>query len=108
MEGRARGVEGRDVLARFEDVTAWLATKIVGTDARNVLIARPGFEATSNVIVGLGGPDLLAGGIDRDSLRGGAGNDVLLGGRGPDVLRGGAGVDRCLSGRRYVACELRR
>ena len=61
---------------------------IVGTNADNDL---SGCLNRSNVIVGLGGDDHLAGGTLADVLLGGAGNDTLIGGLGNDVLSGGAG-----------------
>ena len=44
-------------------------------------------------LTGDGGPNLLTGGAEDDTLSGLAGNDTLVGGGGPDVLSGGADDD---------------
>ncbi|MGD9917345.1 MAG: hypothetical protein AB7U46_04955 [Paenirhodobacter sp.] len=61
------------------------------------------FESrTAGVMQGLGGDDLLAGGLSDDRLYGGDGNDTLngydgddtlVGGRGDDTINGGDGID---------------
>ncbi len=48
---------------------------------------------------GLGGDDILIGGLGRDTLIGGDGDDVIYGGLGTDVLIGGAGDDLMFSGK---------
>lgn len=53
-----------------------------------------GFDASDDLIYGLGGDDILNGLSGDDVLRGGEGNDVLLGGPGSDVLQGDAEADR--------------
>ena len=55
-------------------------TKLVGTDVGDLMF-------------GLGGVDILEGGLGNDILGGGAGNDRLFGGVGTDELYGGDGND---------------
>ncbi len=47
----------------------------------------------ANQITGLGGNDVLYGGIGNDTLSGQGGNDILNGGTGTDTMAGGAGND---------------
>jgi Ca2+-binding RTX toxin-like protein len=47
----------------------------------------------SDILIGDGGPNTLAGLDGADSLFGGGGDDHLYGGRGNDFLAGGAGAD---------------
>lgn len=49
--------------------------------------------AGSDVIFGGGGGDFLSGGADNDTLHGEDGADILVGGSGDDVLIGGSGND---------------
>ncbi len=61
----------------------------MGTDRSETLHGTPG----PDVIVALGGNDLVLGGRGADLICGGPGNDTLLGGAGPDLLSGGPGTD---------------
>ena len=77
-----------------------LAGLIVGTGANDsgptALSATGAFAGIPNLIVGLGGNDVLTGGAGTDRLEGGAGADILDGGKnltGADTLIGGAGDD---------------
>ena len=60
-----------------------------GTPQRDVIVGLGG----NDVIRGSSGPDLLCGRAGRDRLLGGTGRDVMRGNRGPDRLLGGAGRD---------------
>jgi len=77
-----------------------LAGLIVGTAGNNAgptaLLAAGGLASVPNLIVGLGGNDVLSGGTAADTLDGGAGDDILDGGTnliGLDRLIGGTGND---------------
>ncbi|MBU6234626.1 MAG: type I secretion C-terminal target domain-containing protein [Alphaproteobacteria bacterium] len=48
---------------------------------------------TGSTLLGMGGNDMLYGGLAVDTLDGGLGNDMLMGGKGADILTGGAGRD---------------
>ena len=52
------------------------------------------------VLCGLGGDDVLLGGLRADELLGGAGDDSLVGDGGRDRLDGGEGTDGCAGGPR--------
>jgi Ca2+-binding RTX toxin-like protein len=45
------------------------------------------------VLIGLGGDDILGGGLANDTIDGGSGNDIINGGLGDDLLVGGEGND---------------
>lgn len=51
------------------------------------------FSVRGNSIAGLGGDDLIYGGLGNDSIFGGSGSDSLYGGDGDDSLLGGHGDD---------------
>ncbi len=81
-----------------EVATFQLQRNALGTGQADTFV---GDEAV-NVVNGLGGNDMLTGGINADNLNGGAnddmlyglaGNDVLTGGLGNDTIDGGAGND---------------
>ena len=70
---------------------------IVGTPGADVLIGR---EDTADVIMGLGGDDVIRGSEDinsstapGDRLCGGSGNDYIRGAVGEDRIQGGSGLD---------------
>ena len=70
---------------------------IVGTPGDDVLIGR---EDTADVVMGLGGNDVIRGSEDinsstapGDRLCGGSGNDYIRGAVGEDRIQGGAGDD---------------
>ena len=67
---------------------------VAGGDGTDRLTAGPG-RAQLN---GLGGNDLVVGGVAGDILTGDAGNDRVSGGAGADELQGGGGKDRLLGG----------
>jgi Ca2+-binding RTX toxin-like protein len=50
------------------------------------------------MLLGLGGADVLEGGLGVDNLQDGGANDRLLGGEGADTLDGGTGADRMSGG----------
>lgn len=52
-----------------------------------------GDKTKSLLVFGLGGNDVITGGVKDDCLVGGDGNDTLNGGNGHDVLVGGTGND---------------
>jgi Ca2+-binding RTX toxin-like protein len=58
---------------------------IVGTAAANTLSASGAFAAIPNLILGLGGADVLNGGSGNDTLDGGTGADTMSGGAGDDT-----------------------
>jgi hypothetical protein len=86
--------------------------RIVGTNKRDVIVARGGHDR----IFGLGGNDIICAGLGNDRVVGGPGvdfiygqpgRDRLYGGPGPDVLagqldndtlNGGSGIDTCFQG----------
>jgi Ca2+-binding RTX toxin-like protein len=90
---------------QFSDGVTWNETDIksrviTSGDASNNVIS--GYNDGGNRIYGLGGndvlyggvlADLVDGGIGDDSLSGNAGDDQLFGGAGNDALTGGAGND---------------
>lgn len=91
QEGFAQGERlGRDNLTGIEHVEAECQPcDITGNDERNGIYAF-NLDATSGVVRGLGGDDLLEG---QGLLEGGDGNDVIEGSGENDELIGGAGDD---------------
>ena len=67
---------------------------MIGTPGNDVLI---GEENTADVIMGLGGNDLIRGSSDINGVT--APGDRLCGGSGNDYIRGGVGEDRIQGGR---------
>jgi len=63
---------------------------LVGSNHNDVLT---GALLSDSDLIGLGGDDLLYGGLGRNLIDGGDGRDVLVGDRGADTLLGGAGND---------------
>lgn len=77
-----------------EGVTKWYA----GTELQKMLGSTTddfvhGDKDTANLIHGLGGDDVILGGMMRDHIFGGDGNDYVHGGGGDDVLFGNEGND---------------
>ncbi|MBI3248438.1 MAG: hypothetical protein HYZ50_18205 [Deltaproteobacteria bacterium] len=64
--------------------------RCIGTDGDDVIIAP---KREGNVILGLGGHDILRGQQGDDILCGGDGDDTLIGALGDDILSGGEGND---------------
>ena len=64
--------------------------RCIGTNGRDTIIAP---KKAGNIIVGLGGDDLLRGQPGNDILCGGPGDDILIGALGDDTLSGGEGKD---------------
>jgi len=79
----------------FADGTIWSAADLEArtldvTEGDDVIQVR---QSTGGILSGLGGNDLLLGGVGADKIFGDAGNDTLSGGYGNDTLQGGAGND---------------
>lgn len=67
---------------------------IVLTDGNDTWDATAHGDKTKSLLVfGLGGNDVITGGVKDDCLVGGDGDDTLSGGNGQDVLVGGTGND---------------
>jgi Ca2+-binding RTX toxin-like protein len=74
--------------------SATVTASIVDTTAGNDTVAVASAAGIISHIEGLGGDDILTGGLGNDRLFGGEGNDTLAGGAGgTDTLVGGAGDD---------------
>ena len=71
------------------DLTTWGLT-VTGTALGETL---NGVGSFNDVLLGLGGADLLNGGAGHDHLQGGDGDDILKGGAGNDILHGGDNND---------------
>ncbi|MGB3387542.1 MAG: peroxidase family protein, partial [Pseudaminobacter sp.] len=93
--GKKRFSDGVDKVSNVEKLQ-------FGDDVLNVVTGTPGNDRAdtaldgsdeADLIIGLGGNDVLRGGAGDDILYGGAGNDTLTGNQGNDVLFGGAGND---------------
>lgn len=63
--------------------------RLVGTNHRDVILARSGFDE----IDGRRGRDRICGGSGDDSIDGGGGKDLVFGGAGDDNLWGGPAAD---------------
>jgi hypothetical protein len=94
--------------SRFEDFFARFgggtnaADKANGTTSSNMMMGGGGADslagmAGNDTMNGGSGADKLWGGSGNDSLSGGTGNDTLVGGFGADRMDGGAGNDVLLS-----------
>jgi Ca2+-binding RTX toxin-like protein len=68
----------------------------VGTDGPDEYTAP---DESRDLIIGLGGDDVLRAGDRRDLVRGGDGDDKIAGGPGSDKIVGGIGEDRLHGGR---------
>ncbi len=56
-------------------------------------LAAAGLPGSGQIIHGLGGPDLLRGGLNTDRIDGGSDADTISGGAGADTLDGGTAFD---------------
>lgn len=67
---------------------------LVGGSKSDILIAGTGAAAgKANSLYGMGGDDVLMGGVANDFLDGGGDNDILISSSGNDTLAGGGGFD---------------
>lgn len=78
-----------DFFARFTGASS-AEDKMNGTTSSNMLLGGGGNDS----LAGMAGNDTLNGGSGADKLWGGSGNDSLSGGTGNDTLVGGFGADR--------------
>ncbi len=70
------------------DFLSW--NRQIGSDTGDAMTATRG----SATLLGLGGNDILIGGVRSSLIDGGAGNDRVVGRRSDDILVDGTGVDR--------------
>ncbi|MEM9206690.1 MAG: calcium-binding protein [Pseudomonadota bacterium] len=91
---------GRDIL---EAPSGQDFNVLIGLGGQDILTGKRGADSLAggdgaDILFGRGGDDFLGGGNGADILRGGRGDDILSGGKGGDDLRGGAGEDLLLGG----------
>ncbi len=55
-------------------------------------------DSQPNILLGMGGNDLIWGHDNADELNGGSGHDVVVGGAGNDIVTGAAGKDLLIGG----------
>lgn len=70
-----------------------LPTRVIITLTEDADNYKTDSETNDQLIDGLGGSDVLAGGRGDDSILGGLGNDLITGSSGRDTIMGGAGTD---------------
>ena len=98
------GTPGDDVLGSPEPPAGNQSQLVIGLGGNDVLYGGHGADC----LVGGDGDDQLFGNNATDILVGGAGNDHLDGGNADDVLDGGSDADTCIGGRgedTMVNCE---